>query len=88
MGNITFLVSNDRLTKGTMLIRRPVLKHLSVDTNIGRLNGTDCSEVGNPPITGAGRDESRVMSTRFAGEENINSETVTKTRVNCFENKM
>ncbi len=67
MGNITFLVSDDRLAKEPVLTGHPILKHLRVDTetpleqNIGRLNGIDCSEVG------AGGYVIRVMSTRFAG---------------------
>ena len=64
--NVLFLISDDRLTSEPVIIGRPVLKHMKVDTKslleerAALLDGTDCSSVGNP-TTGKGGYVSRLM---------------------------
>eukprot|EP00737_Agarophyton_chilense_P004416 gb/GEZJ01005548.1/.p1 GENE.gb/GEZJ01005548.1/~~gb/GEZJ01005548.1/.p1 ORF type:complete len:277 (+),score=18.39 gb/GEZJ01005548.1/:1081-1911(+) len=54
--NITYLVADNDLACEELLIGRPVLRHLRVDTetllnnNRFALNGADCLEVGNPTV--------------------------------------
>ena len=54
LANITFLIADNDLACEDLLIGRPVLRHLRVDTetlldnNRFALNGADCSDVGNP----------------------------------------
>ncbi len=74
LGNIAFLVSDYRLTKEPVLIRRPVLPHLKVDKNsllernLSSLNATDSSSFGNPTVVNSGGYVSRVLCARDAGK--------------------
>jgi len=56
--NVSVLVADDHIVSEPLIIGNPVLRHLKVDTNsiidskLPELNGTDCSDVGNPITTG------------------------------------
>lgn len=70
------MVSDDELTSEDMLIGRPVLEHLKIDTktllekNRETLDGADCSDVGNPTRHGRGGYVSRVLDVH---EEELHS---------------
>lgn len=80
--NIKFLVADDELACEELLIGRPVLEHLKVDTNTlldtnrSVLDGVDCSEIGNPTAAKNGGMVSRIMVSRLnqVQEDEPNSE--------------
>ena len=69
--NLTFLVPDDELADGDMLIGLPVLKHLGIDTktmleqNRDVLDGADCSSVRSPSLSGRDGHVSRLMMARL-----------------------
>ncbi len=58
--NVTFLVCDDKMTNEPIIIGRPVLEHLRIDTKTLPeeraldLDGTDCSNVANPTRNAGG----------------------------------
>jgi len=94
--NITYLVADDDLACEDLLIGRPVLKTLQIDSetmlerNRAVLDGADCSHVGNPIAHKQGGTVSRLMVARLNRIGNF--ETITEDdataeqpRVNYYE---
>lgn len=69
--NLSYLVADDDLASESLLIGRPILAHLQVDTrtlleqNRAVLNGADCSSIGNPTAPTRGGFVSRIMLARI-----------------------
>lgn len=68
--NITYLLADDELACEELLIGRPVLKDLQIDSisllenNRAILDGADCSHVGNPTAANQGGYVQRIMVER------------------------
>ena len=68
--NMSFLISDDRLTGEPLIIGRPALQHMRVDTKTlleerySELNGIDCSSIGNPTMSSKAGYVSRLMISR------------------------
>lgn len=92
--NISFLVSDDDLTTSGILIGRPILQHLRVDTktllesNRTTLDGTDCASVGNPTVPGKAGSVSTIMTSRANDvEDHIKPQDPGRPRVNYFTSR-
>lgn len=90
--NISYLVADDDRSSTGLLIGRPVLKHLKIDTkrilenNREKLDGIDCSAVGNPTIPQNGGYVSMVMISRQNHVVNIRTDDI-HSSVNYFHYK-
>ena len=87
--NISFLVADDDLASQGILIGRPVLQHLKVDTrtlleeNRAALDGTDCATVGNPTEGARGGYVSMIMNARANNVRNPLQDHL-RPRINFF----
>lgn len=92
LADVTFLVAEDAIACEELIIGLPVLRHLKVDTrtllenNRSKLDGQDCSAVGNPTMSSKGGVLSLMITARLNGVANEMSETVwnDRPRVNYF----
>lgn len=68
--NVTFLVDDDEFASEGLIVDRPILEHMNIDTktllksNRAALDGIDCSALGNPTMEAQGGYVSRIMSAR------------------------
>jgi len=92
--NISFLVADDDLTAGGILIGRPVLRHMRVDTktllesNRDALDGIDCANVGNPTVAENRGHVSAIMSQRASEVEKfIPIQDPLRPRVDYFQSR-
>jgi len=92
--NISFLVADDDLTSGGLLIGRPVLQHMRVDTktllesNRASLDGTDCADIGNPTIVDKRGHVGTIMDKRSAEvEHHIPNQDPNRPRVDYFQSR-
>ena len=93
--NVTYLVADDTLNCEDLLIGRPVLLHLQVDSrtllenNRSLLDGTDCSQVGNPTASDQRGLINRIMVARINRISNDDVEPLRSDRakVNHFRSR-
>ena len=101
LANLSFLVADDQMTCEELIIGLPVLGHLQVDTrtllenNRAVLDGSDCSQIGNPCTGDGGGVVSRMMSARMNCSVTGMSETevdeqisATRPRVNYYSARL
>ena len=101
LANLSFLVADDQMTCEDLIIGLPVLRHLQVDTrtllenNRAVLDGSDCSQIGNPCIGDGSGVVSRMISARMNCSVTGMSETdvdeqlsVTRPSVNYYSARL
>jgi len=87
-------VADDDLTAGGILIGRPVLKHMRVDTktllesNRSALDGIDCADVGNPTVADKRGNVSAIMTQRASNvEDHVPIQDPARPRVDYFQSR-